>query len=72
MILKRYKEITYGDLIKEFEEQYPEQALDFRPHDGLPFAIMVWLNNDNLIIVQYHPLLGMFFKIGEKLTLPDC
>lgn len=72
MILKRYKEITYRDLMGEFEQQYPSQAVDFRPHCDLSFALFVWLKNGDVIIVQYNTLLGMFFKIGEKLTLPDC
>ena len=71
MIHKKYKEITYGDLIREFSEQYPNQAIDFRPHDGLPFALIVWLKSGDIIIVQYHMLLGTFFKIGEKLSLVD-
>jgi len=70
VIEKKLKAITYNDLMREFEAQYPGRAERFRPHGELPFSLFVWLKSGEMILVQYHTVMGIFIKLGEKLVIP--
>jgi len=47
--------MTYGDLMRLFEQQFPGlQIEDMRPNKG-PYSLYVWLKNTNNLIVTYNP-----------------
>ena len=58
--------ITYEYAFSAFRRQYPHiKALDYRPADYLPMAIIVWVPG-GAVLAQYMPSFDMCFILAQK------